>query len=274
MKKNKDLKADFVAQNEKFFKTIITKPKYSTLSLDEEGYIYNTIEISKEEYENGNNMIMPLVESEPVITEYKRLVTSLSYISSTKKYRAKSTLYWRKLPKTRSYDIIAMGNNGAVSQFVSNSNIAYSIYTRFDTCTEAGSSTKENYTSGWKKRPDGVGVNFKLPNTIQKTYEWDDYKGDKFPCVNPMLKTGLSGKLQADLFVDSLQTTIYYDLSKISDKSLVVYGGYRHAQKGISLNLSSSFGLGSGLAINLDATLKTYYDTIDDTYLEITNPAW
>ena len=89
---NKDADATLLTREVKYLKTVY--PTY--------GNSY-TVEVSEEEYFNqANNMIM-----NPVVTEYKTIVSTISQNGS--KYRYKVSTTWTSMPSTRSYDIIGVG---------------------------------------------------------------------------------------------------------------------------------------------------------------------
>lgn len=94
---NKDLNAELVSVNSKYYKSIYT-------DLNGQPQV---VELTKEEYENeANHQIRGYVQ-----TEYKRMDAYISRVDSTY-YRYKVTLGWLRMPVVRSYDIIGLAFEG------------------------------------------------------------------------------------------------------------------------------------------------------------------
>ena len=231
-----------------------------------------TKEITKEEYENENNI--SLTADDTVTTEYKKMKLTLTYTSSSNQYTAKNTLTWRKMPKVRSKDIIAMANNSAVSEPVAGTYSAYTIHENWDSCKETGTSTKTNHTSPWKKTASGAGISFNLPKNTTKSNTWNDLTGDVFDCVDTNLKTGGTGTVNANITVTSIVTTLKYNLSKVCNASLSIYGSYRHGTKTIDLNPGFSIDKEKNPAISINPEINNSYDQMSNTQVTITKPSW
>ena len=231
-----------------------------------------TKEITKEEYENENNI--SLTADDTVTTEYKKMKLTLTYTSSSNQYTAKNTLTWRKMPKVRSKDIIAMANNSAVSEPVAGTYSAYTIHENWDSCKETGTSTKTNHTSPWKKTPSGSGITFSMPKDTTKTYTWNDLTGDEFDCWDTSLKTGGTGSVNANIKVTSIVTTLIYNLSKVSNASLSLYGSYKHGTKYINVTPTFDIAYNGSPSISVSPSIENSFDEINDAQLTITNPVW
>lgn len=280
--KNKDIKSELSAKVAKYYKTIykIKNNPSETMTQSLNNISATTIEISKEEYEAvddnliSEEIISPLGD-ETTTNSYQKMVTTMSYISSLKQYKVKNVLTWKKMPVNRSYDIIGMANNSAVSEPVNNTYEGYTKYSRKDSCTEETINYTSTHSSGWKKTSTGAGVTFKLPDTtIYKKYSWNDLLGSpKYVCTNKKYKTGAIGTYNASLTTTSISTTISYNLSKVSGAALNVYGGYKHAIKVIS-SPSFSIGFGNGATIGVSASIENKFDSMDDTHIRIENPKW
>lgn len=90
---NKDLNAQIVSVNSKFYKSI-----YTDLNGNPQ-----IVELTEEEYDNESSTQMRGY----VQTEYKRMDAYIIQIDNTY-FRHKVTLNWRKMPVVRSYDIIGL----------------------------------------------------------------------------------------------------------------------------------------------------------------------
>ena len=88
-------------------------------------------------------------------TPYKKLRTTISYLSSSNRYRYKTTLDWINMPSTRSYDIIGLGMDSSVSAA---SGLSFKQY-----YTQGGT-----YYSSYSYIPKigsvGMGASFELPS--------------------------------------------------------------------------------------------------------------
>ena len=84
-----------------------------------------SIEVSKEEFDNAPTTSEPIEStSSRSLTEvgtettYKRLTTSIE--RSATDYRYTTNLYWKNIPRFRSYDIIGIGHYGDVEPYGTN----------------------------------------------------------------------------------------------------------------------------------------------------------
>lgn len=140
---NKDITANLVATNNKYYKTVYT---------DLIGNSYST-EITKNEYENESLM----VPRGTVTTEYKKMVSTMSQLDNS--FRYKVTLVWNRIPSTKSYDIIGVGfeDNVSISGLVNFS------YTYADT---NGNYTTSTLHYGKKSTSTGGSAVYKIPTNI------------------------------------------------------------------------------------------------------------
>ena len=246
--KNKDLDAKLISQNTKYYKIIEYIP-FKTYSVSnntsENNVLYYSKEISKEEYDNPDKYdngisTQDKFTQEIINTEYKQMTTSISYVNSNA-YRFKNSLKWKKAPKTRSYDIIAIGFDNKVASDPSTKTF-YMSYTEDDsnkgTCGYKSTST----TYLWKSSSKGEAAVIKLPeNTGRYTrYEFDMY--------------------------------MYFNVRKaIYDPiiALDAYGDYKHAQKKVSLSPTLGIGISSeGISFeaSVSPSITKSYDAISTSH--------
>ncbi len=96
---------EVVARTVKYYRTVtVINVSPVTYNVNPEVTSFTT-EISEEEY----NAVDPNIEEIPAVnTEYKRIEAQIVKVSSH--YQYKTDLTWKKLPKVRSNDIIAIGH--------------------------------------------------------------------------------------------------------------------------------------------------------------------
>lgn len=107
--KAQETEDDFVTVSEttKYYKTTEFKNEVSTASLLNNS---KTVEITKEEYDAFDpNAVSP---NTVVETTYKRMTSSIATNGSY--YRYMNIVYWKSIPKVRSYDIIGIGHYASV----------------------------------------------------------------------------------------------------------------------------------------------------------------
>lgn len=143
---NKDLDANLVSKDTKYYKTIYTDLIGNPTS----------VEITEDEYNNQPS----LSARGTVTTEYKEMVTTLSQNGS--KYRFKVSLGWRNLPSTRSYDIIGVGFDDDEYDIYIDS----SVYFNFHYCNSSGDCTLDASYYDKKKKSTGGAAVYKLPTSI------------------------------------------------------------------------------------------------------------
>lgn len=141
---NKNLNAELVSVNSKFYKSI-----YTDLNGNPQ-----IVELTEAEYENeSSNQMRGYVQ-----TEYKRMDAYISQIDNTY-FRHKVTLNWRRMPVVRSYDIIGLAfeNDDITIPGIINFTYYYCI------------DTGDCYTDGSyyykSKNYNGGSVAFKFPNS-------------------------------------------------------------------------------------------------------------
>lgn len=141
---NKDLNAELVSVNSKFYKSIYTDLN-GTAQL---------VELTEEEYENeSSNQVRGYVQ-----TEYKRMDAYITKIDNTQ-FRYKVTVGWRNLPSVRSYDIIGVAfEGGSVT-------IPGDVYFNFTYCISDGSCRTSNGYNYKAKNYNGGSAVYKFPTT-------------------------------------------------------------------------------------------------------------
>lgn len=212
---NKDYDDAFLeVETHRYYKT-----EYSTI----DGSVISNQEITKYEYEHAN---LNCRGDGEVITNYKDLTSSITYVNSNaKRYRASMT--WLSMPSVRSYDIIGAGFSDA-NIYVSSS------YPDLDTtyCTSGNNCTTIGTGYAYKVTSSGAGASFKLPSGT----------------------------------IISLYSTMYYDVAKSNPSNTITYlrmaADYAHATSNVTANQSKQYSLGySGLY--LDGSIMNYYDAMD-----------
>ncbi len=142
---------EILSEVTKYYKTVISYDcSMCFLSLsnyNSSNILSSSYEISEEEYENDNNI--HIMSSGIVETTYKKMTTSIS--KNDKYYRYKNIVMWKKMPKIRSYDVIAIGFNSNVK--ISGTPISSLKY-----------DSKTLTNSNFKKTSTGVSSTFKLPS--------------------------------------------------------------------------------------------------------------
>ena len=98
---NKNLEAELVASETKYYKTTtITRDGITTS---------RTEEVDENEYNLSSNNTTPTLRNNGYIeTTYKKMTSTISQQASTY-FRYKVTLEWKQMPSKRSYDIIVIG---------------------------------------------------------------------------------------------------------------------------------------------------------------------
>jgi len=138
---NKDISAELVAKNNKYYKTVYT---------DLNGNSYS-VEVNKDEYNNQSTM-------DPrgtINTEYKNVISTMSKLTNT--FRYKVTVGWNRMPSTRSYDIIGIGFDDDVY-------ISSSVYFTYTYCVSSGDCTTSTLYYDRKKLSTGGSVVYKVPS--------------------------------------------------------------------------------------------------------------
>lgn len=272
--KNKDIQSELIGKQIKYYKTVYRMNSINIMSTSQSRMVQTT-EISEEEFNKSDDKNEFIINGNEIVqTEYKKMELSLSYISSSKQYRTKNVLTWKKMPFNRSYVIIAMANNNAVSEPVANTYHADIFYKTYNTCLQTTSSSTKTSGFTYKKTPSGAGVSFILPSDSYINYSWNDLLGQSYPCVDIKYKNGATGTYSAPQKISAMRITLYYNLSKVSKAALNSYGSYRHSTSSISANPSFSITPGSAPSIGIAPTLNSKFDSMNDTQITISSPKW
>jgi len=181
-----------------------------------------TYEITKEEYDNAD---ISNLRSNPTTheTTYKSMTSYI--LSNGSYYRYKNILNWKKMPSTRSYDIIGIGFLSLVK--VLNNTTYFNQYY----CYSDGSGCYTTYTNYPQIFTYGAGTSFALP----------------------------TGSLS------TLKETFYFDVTKNTTNTITVqhaYADYAHATSTISLANSKKYSVDQNIAIALNSSISSYYDSM------------
>ena len=218
-----------VAETVKYFKTVTIYNNSGVMRDANMGELTSlTTEVTKEEFDNAEATTSPVdpISSTYVLasseTTYKRLTTTIEKAADV--YRYTANLYWKNIPKVRSYDIIGIGhyndveiyNNNAVMFMQDYCEDAYSCYT-----SATGTDVIKEY---------GTAEVFHLP----------------------------------DYGLISLEQTLMFTVKKRGNYSVteqIAAGDYAHATKATTSALAAqNFGIGVGGLIIYN-TIASYYDT-------------
>lgn len=195
------------------------------LSSGSDTTISTTEVVSEKEYNQASTSSGVELASNPstsIETTYKKMTATISKSGSY--YQYKVVLDWKNIPKTRSYDTIAIGFYSTVKIKGTLDFIHY--YCEDDDCGEV-TSYPHSYSGS-----NGIGVTFHLPTgTLTE------------------LKQTLYFKVQKNT-----SSTIYRQK---------IYGDYAHAQKSITLTKAKDYVV-SQTGIILGSTAEDYYDSIDE----------
>ena len=287
--RNKDVEGDVVAVDTKYIKTTyIYKQPNDSLLLRTNSVnnfvllgIYNEV-ITEQEYnaadDDNYSIIVNDVNPSIVETTYKKLTTTITYLSNTKRYRFKNDLVWKKMPSNRSYDNFGIAINNSVVEVVSGSEYFKTTYNREDKCLLT--NKLETITNAkWAKGATGYGLSFKLPNDTTKTYSWNDLAGNPYPCNDGDPFPGYIGNKTVPLNVTSISSYMYFDVVKVGSTSpLSAYGSYQHSVKSISLDIAMSFEItikGSvGGVFSMSPSIAENFDKMSGTHAQLLNPLW
>lgn len=215
-----------VSEETKYYKTVT--PLFSSSSSHS-----TTYEISKEEYDAVD---LENLRSNPTTyeTTYKSMTSSI--LQNGSYYRYKNVLTWKKMPSTRSYDIIAIGFLPTVK--IHNNTTYFSQYY----CYSSGAGCYTTTTNYPQVFSAGAGTSFALPTG------------------------GLS----------TLQQTFYFDVEKNTTNTIntqVSYADYSHATSTVSLNDSKKYTVSGSGAIFLNTSISSYYDSMS-TAIATWNGTW
>lgn len=141
-----------VSQNTKYYKTIEYIENDSLLYSNKKPLV-ETIEITKEEFDNSEDIMKPN-QSTIINTSYKRMTSTI--LKNGNGYRYSNEVFWKKTPATRSYDIIAIGFNKNVKV---KSNVSFKLE-----YTNASGNIVTSTTNYLQTFTTGVGTVFELPS--------------------------------------------------------------------------------------------------------------
>lgn len=214
---------EVVAETTKYYKTVTILNNSEVMTAAGMGELSSfTTEITQEEYENADDDGISPQSS--VITEYKKLTSTISKYS-TKHYKYSASLTWRKMPATRSYDVIGIGYYGSVK-------LSGGIEYKQSYCNVDGNCYSENAGYYNYRGSNGYGAMFHLP----------------------------SGSLTS--LSQSISILVEKTNSSSTIIEQVCAADYSHAQKTISYSLAKDFTVDTG-GIKLLGDNYSYYDSIN-----------
>jgi len=215
---------EVVAETTKYYKTVTILNNSEIMTAAGMGELSSlTTEISKEEYMNApiEDGISP--HASTVITDYKKLTSSISKYSNYY-YKYGANLEWRNMPATRSYDIIGIGFYGSVK-------IAGGINFNQSYCNTDGNCYSQNVGHYSYQGKNGYGAMFQLP----------------------------SGSLKS--LSQSISILVEKTNSSSTIIEQIAAADYSHAQKTISYSAAKDFSVDTG-GIKLVSNYS-YYDSIN-----------
>ncbi len=240
----------------------------------------HSVEITEQEYNDMNNKTLITTHGEDIVeTTGKKLTTTISYISSSNRYRLKNTLEWKNMPKKRYNELYGILYEEANVNTVVGSQRAYYIYDTLNNCYGTGTTTRKDYSDAkyWNTKYKSYYMSFPLKKDKSVTYTWDNPSlnnpGSTCPCINPPEFGNSVTRINE---VKSMTATMYYDILKSTTTkitALTVAGEYQHSTKQIGLDVSLSFGIKS-LSINITPAQKKNYDGMKNTKIQLTNINW
>lgn len=235
---NKNLHGKIISTNTKYYKTttyfLITRSSNSNEPVN-----WITFEINKDEFENSENEMVAYGMDGMTVTEYKMMTTQIIEINK-KSYRYRIDLKWKKIPKTRSYDIMGIGIEEKV--YPDSTNMYYRTTAGIDD-VEHQASTFDVFTSAvWKRSASGVAVTSKLPTGTAKRR------------------------------ITAISSYMYFNVKKntsIPINVLNAYGDYKQAQKSVSSSVSAGISIGKGgigFSAGVSASIVESYDSISTAH--------
>lgn len=212
---------DLVSQKIKYYKTITYYNNQNDLKSNLNSMPYSeTFEISEEEYlkaSNDNNQI----NTSPAFSETTFQKMTSSIYSSGSYYRYKNEMEWKKMPRVRSYDIIAIGFFQSVKLHGNPYFLQEYCYTD-GTCATSTTNDSQIFASG-------AGTTFKLPS-------------------------GSLSSLKQTFYFDVEKNTS----STIIAQS--AFSDYSHAIKTITKENAKKYSVSRSLGIVLNSSIDSYYD--------------
>ena len=187
-------------------------------------------EITENEAENYEEPLQPQSSYSEYSTSVKKICIKIYSTSGSEKV-VQLTNSWITIPKTKSYDVIALmpGNTSLTDNIDSSSISGYMEYNDGQIVNYSSGSKNIKKSTGLFSGQGGVGISMNIPDTTYKNLK------------NSMMVKFLSGA-----------------------SPFKVYGTYQHAKSSVSLSESqnysfSSQGLGGVLKFNKDS-IKNKYD--------------
>lgn len=300
---NKDTEAKLVDSNTIYSKIVYTYKvnnisamslnKKSVFSIIDNDYIdlddeknlvlvdVKSYNISEEEYNNLGKIPEYSVNAENIVeTTGKKLVTTISYISSSNRYRLKNTLTWKNMPKNRHNELYGIIYEEGNANTVVGSQKAYYNYTIDNLCYGTCEDFREDYSNVkyWNTKTKSYYMSFPLKVDKSVTYNWPlpslGTPETTCPCINPpalhMPNITRVNKVTA------MSATMYYDIFKSATPkitALTVAGEYQHAYEKLETSISLSFGI-KDFGINIDTKYVTKYDGMRNTKVQVTGINW
>lgn len=214
---------EIVAENIKYYKTVTILNNSNVMKTANLGEMSSiTTEISKLEYDSvPDEEVASPYANVGVETTYKKLSITISKFGSLYLYRA--ILDWKRIPSTRSYDIMGIGYYASVKPYST-------IYLKQNYCTSS-SSCYETTSFYQKVGANGAGAMFYLPSGTL---------------------TSLKQTLEVEVTKTNSSSTIVSQLA---------IGDYSHATSSISYSNAKKFSVDTG-GIRLESSIENYYDSI------------
>ena len=205
---------DNITSDTKYYKTITTTRYGSTSS--------ETIEVTEEEFNEGDTGNISIYASGTVQTTYKKLTASIA-ASTTNSNRMKYRvyMYWKTLPSVRSYDIIGLGFDSTVVERATSPSF-YQLYTR-------DGYTYTSYEAYLKNFTNGAGAVFELPTNV----------------------TTISQDFYFEVLKENSSTTI---------TQLNTAGDYAHAIETVSGSTANNNYVANTIGLSLYSAINSKYD--------------
>ena len=169
-------------------------------------------------------------------TSYKKLKIQITYTAGKRTVTVTNT--WKKIPKIKSYDVIALAPGVTCAQFTEDIN------------------TKSGY-----QKYDGNLINYSPSSSNFKTCNGSGF-----------LKKGIG---LSQNIVDSTSSSLINQISTTftsSSMDFCAYGSYQHATSNVSLSQSKNYTiniLGMGGLIYFNSSVAGYYDDMPGVYADL-----
>lgn len=219
---------EVVAEATKYIKTVTIYNNSGIMRNAGFGEISSiTTEVTKEEFDSAaptTDTIAPaaIIDQQQTETTYKRLTTTIE--TNGNYYRYVANLYWKNIPKVRSYDIIGIGHYSDVELYNTSAVGFNQEYCRSSAnCYVSSSGTDVIGTNG-------TGVVFKVPS---------------------------------DTLV-SLEQTLSFTMKKSGSGTVygqIAAGDYAHATSSITASNAANNVVVNIMGLSLNYSIQSYYDT-------------